>query len=268
MADSLVPTTLRKDIREKQNEISDYLSYLEPLGLRLTYASIVCGGLAVLLNGETVRALSQGSAGSTSWIVPLFAAVLSTTATIAAAVHKAQVESRLSQLQKCAAGMESIAVLLDAQQLSEAAAAKEFRKYIESCPTIPRRKNFAFESVTGSIDEPREGQVVQRDFVASGSAHDLGKQARLWLTVEIDDRIWPKEGRIVIRDIEGRWSHPVFEDGAADQFALSLWAANVEADRVLQAWLDTSNGTRTFPELRPLPGMRRLARVRGLRREA
>lgn len=267
MADSIAPSPLRREIREKQNEISDYLSYLEPLGVRLTYISIVCGGLAVLLNGETVRALSQGPAGSTGWLAPLLAAVLSTSATVAAALHKAQVESRLSQLQKCAAGVESLAVLLDAQQLSEATAAKEFRKYIEGCPTIPRRKNFAFESVTGSIDEPREGQVVQSDFVASGSARDLGKQARLWLAVEIDDRIWPKESRIVIRDIEGRWSHPVFEDGAADQFALSLWAVNIEADRVLQSWLDASNRTRTFPELRPLPGMRRLARVRGLRRE-
>jgi hypothetical protein len=264
MPDTHVANHLRKEIRDKQNEISDHLSYLAPRGARLTLISSLCGAVAALLSGQTAVAITQGTA---SWIVPLLAALLSVVAAAAAGWHKAEVESRLPRLEKCAAGLESLAVLLDARQLSESAAAKEFRRYIEDCPTIPRRKNLPFESVTGSIDEPHEGQMVRSEFVASGSVHDLGKQARLWLAVEIDDRIWPKEGHIVVRDVDGRWSQPVFEDGTADQFALSLWAANAEADRALRAWLDTSNRTRTFPELRPLPGMRRLARVRGLRRE-
>jgi hypothetical protein len=85
-----------------QREISEYLGELEPFGARLTYISIVCGALAVLLNAETVRALSQAPGSSASWLVPLGAALLSTAATIAAGVHKTQVESRLSQLQRCA----------------------------------------------------------------------------------------------------------------------------------------------------------------------
>ena len=268
MPDSPEPSALRKDIGEKQSEISDYLSYLEPFGARLTYVSIGCGALAVLLNAETTRALSQAQGSSASWLVPLIAALLSTAATIASGVHKTQVESRLSQLQRCAAGMEGLAVLLDAHQLSEAAAAKEFRKYIESCPAIPRRRNFGVEAVRGTIDEPRKGHAVGADFVASGTVHDVGKNARLWLAVEIDDRIWPKEGYVIPRDVEGHWSHPVFEDGAAAEFALSLWIANAEADRAVRAWLDMSNRTRVFGELRPLPGMRRLDRVKGLRRQA
>jgi hypothetical protein len=267
MRNPVEPSVLRKEIREKQNEISDYLSDLEPRGARLTYVSIVCGALAVLLNTQTVLALSQSPGSSASWLVPLVAAGLSTAATIAAGVHKTQVESRLPKFQRCAAGMEGLAVLLDARQLSEAAAAKEFRKYIEDCPAIPRRRNFVFEAVRGTIDEPGEGQTLQADFVASGTVRDAGNDARIWLAVEIDGRIWPKEGRIVVRDAEGHWSQPVFEDGTSAEFALSLWAANAEADRSLRAWLDASNRTRVFSELRPLAGMRRLDRVGKLRRQ-
>jgi hypothetical protein len=266
MPDHSGPSTLRKEIGEKQNAISDYLSYLEPLGSRLTYVSIICGALAVLLNGETVRTISQGTAGSKSWIFPLVAAILSTIATIAAGAHKSQVESRLSQLQKCAAGLEALGVLLDSRQLSEGAASRQFQKYIEECPVIPRRKEFAFEAIKGTIREPREGQVVQAEFEASGSAQNVGKDAHLWLAAEIDDRIWPKEGHLIVNDVDGQWRHPVFEDGVVDRFGLSLWAANAEADRRLHTWLEECNRTRVFPELRPLPGMRRLARVRGLRR--
>lgn len=266
MRDPVEPSALRKEIREKQSEISNYLSDLEPRGARLTSVSIVCGALAVLLNTQTVLALSQPGS-STSSLVPLLAAGLATAATIAASLYKTQVESRLPKFQKCAAGMEGLAVLLDARQLSEAAAAKEFRKYIEDCPPIPRRRNSGFEAVRGAIDEPGQGQTLQADFVASGTVQDAGKDVRIWLAVEIDDRIWPKEGRVVLRDAEGHWSQAVFEDGTADEFSLSLWAANAEADRSLRAWLDASNRTRVFPELRPLPGMKRLDRVRRLRRQ-
>jgi hypothetical protein len=68
-------------------------------------------------------------------------------------------------------------------------------------------------------------------------------------------------------DAEGHWSHRVFEDGVADQFALSLYAANAAADRTVQAWLDACNRTGIFTEMRRHPGMRRLDRVGGLRRQ-
>jgi hypothetical protein len=255
--------SIRNEIKEKQDEVSDYLSYLEPFGTRLAYVTIIGGAFAVLLNGEAVRTLIQGNASSMSGLLPLGAAMCSLAATIAASLHKLQVESRLSQLQKCAARMESLVALLDAHQLTEEAASKRFERYLEECPSIPHRRQFTFEAVQGAISEPHDGQVVQANFTASGSAQNIGKRIYLWLTVEIDDKIWPKESRLFV-DIHGQWSQPVFEDGDVNQFGLSLWAVNSEADRKLQAWLDQGNRTRVFPELRPLPGMKRLARVRGL----
>jgi hypothetical protein len=265
MNDQSRPNSIRQQIKTKQNELSDYLSYLEPLGTRLTYFSIVGGAVAALLNAEVIRLLGQNALSATSWIIPLVAALLSLAATIATSVNKTQIESRLSQFQKSAAKMEGLAALLDAQQLTEEVAAKRFLKYVEECPPIPRRQKFVFEAIKGTIRQPVEGQVVPANFEASGTASNLGQDAYLWLMIEIDDSIWPKEGRIMVGRDE-HWIQPVFEDGVGGQFSLSLWAANSDADNKLRAWLDQGNRTRTFPPLRPLPGMRRLARVSGLKR--
>ncbi len=267
MSDQPVPFGIRKQIKEKRDEISNYLSSLEPFGTRLTYVNIIGGAVATGLNGVVVLLLSQGLSSTLSWLLPLGATICSLVATVAAALYKGQVESRLFLLQKCAARLEGLSALLDANQLTEAEAAKRFQGYVEECPSIPLRRQLTFEAVKGTISEPCDGQVVQASFTASGTAHNLGRRITLWLTVEIDDRIWPKEGAVFV-DIHGQWSQPVFEDGIAGQTGLSLWAANAEADHKLRAWLDGGNRTRTFPELRPLPGMKRLARVRGLRREA
>jgi hypothetical protein len=261
-------TALQAEIRDKQNEVSNYLSQLVPRGTALTYISIVCGALAVLLNLESVRALSQDSGNSASWLVPLLAAVLSTMATIAAALHKARVESLLPQLQKCAAGMDSLTVLLENHAVEEKAAAKEFAKYLEACPVVPRRrKNLAYDAVNGTIDSPEDDQTVQARFTAHGTVRDVGKHVRLWLAVEVGDEIWPKEGRVAL-DVRGDWSHTVFEDGAFEQFALSLFAVNREADQTLQAWLDRSIREGVYPAIRRPPGARRVHRVERLRRTA
>lgn len=265
MSDQPAPSGIRKQTKEKQDEISNYLSSLEPFGTRLTYVNIIGGAVATLLSGEVVRALSLGPPSSASWLLPLGAAICSLIATVAAALYKGQVESRLALLQKCSARLEGLAALLDANQLTEAQAAKRFQGYVEECPSIPRRRQLSFEAVKGTISEPLEGQAVSANFTASGTANNLGRGITLWLTVEIGDRIWPKDGAIFV-DLHGQWSQPVFEDGVAGQVGLSLWAVNSEADRKLRAWLDGGNRTRTFPELRPLPGMKRLARVLGLRR--
>lgn len=265
MSDQPIYSGIRKQIKAKQDEISNYLSYLEPFGTRLTYASIICGAVAVLLNTEVVRTLRQNPPGAASWMLPLGATICSLIATVAAALYKVQVESRLSLLQKCSVRLEGLAALIDCNQLTNAEASKQFQGCLEECPSIPVHQQGVFEAVKGTISEPREGQVVPANFTASGTAQNLGRGITLWLTVEIDDRIWPKEGAVFV-DIHGEWSQPVFEDGIAGQLRLSLWAANAEADHKLRAWLDRGNQTRTFPELLPLPGMKRLARVPGIQR--
>jgi hypothetical protein len=264
MSGQVAPSGIRLQIKEKQDELSNYLSVLEPRGTRLMYLNIICGAAATLLAGGAASALSQDPPRSGSWLIPLLAAICSFLATVAAALSKVQLESRLPLLQKFAARLEGLAALLDANAVTDAEASKRFDGYVQECPAIPRRNQFPFEAVIGTISEPQEGDSVKTTFEAAGTVHNLGRGVTIWLTVEIDDKIWPKEGRVFV-DTHGRWSQVVFEDGNAGQIGLSLWAVNVEADRKLRAWLNGGNRTRTFPELRPLPGMKRLARAEIIR---
>jgi hypothetical protein len=122
----------------------------------------------------------------------------------------------------------------------------------------------AYQSSNGTISQPRDRATVNATFDASGTANNVGKGVYLWLAVEINGRIWPKDGRVTV-DRNGQWNQSVFEDGHPDQFALSLWAANSDANVQLRAWLVRGQQTGVYPELLPLPGMKRLARVQGLR---
>jgi hypothetical protein len=121
-----------------------------------------------------------------------------------------------------------------------------------------------FEDATGTIAQPRDRGVVKRSFEVSGIEHNVGKGVYLWIAVEIDGKIWPKEGRVTIDD-NGQWSVLVFEDGHPNQFGLSLWAANAAANIQLHQWLDRSSDTGDYPAFQLVRGMARLDRVQGLR---
>lgn len=127
-----------------------------------------------------------------------------------------------------------------------------------------RDSDVAFQRASGTISQPSDRAVVTARFDASGTAQNVDEDVYLWLAVEISGRIWPKEGTVSVKT-NGRWSAPVFEDGRPDQFGLSLWAANPQANRQLHAWLERGLLRGDFAELQPLPGMKRLARVEGLR---
>ncbi|HXT64464.1 MAG TPA: hypothetical protein VN696_15605 [Pyrinomonadaceae bacterium] len=122
----------------------------------------------------------------------------------------------------------------------------------------------AYLDTNGTIIQPRESAVVNATFNASGTADHVGQGVYLWLAVEIDGRIWPKEAHVTV-DQNGQWNQSVFEDGHPDQFELSLWAANADANDRLRAWLINGQQTGVYPELRPFSGMKRLWRVEKLR---
>lgn len=251
---------IKNQVQDKRDEISNYLSSLEPRSTRLTYVNIIGAALATLLSGGVVHGLSQTPPTSVSWVLPLGAAICSCIATVAAGLYKGQVEARLPLLQKLSARLEGLAALLAANQITDGEASTRFQGYVEECPWIPASPS----AVRGTIVEPRAGQAVPATFTASGTAHNPDRRSTLWLTVEIGGRLWPKEMPVSV-DIHGQWELTVFEDGqSAGPISLSLWSANAQASRTLQAWLDDGNRTRTFPELLRVDGMKRLARVQDI----
>jgi hypothetical protein len=122
------------------------------------------------------------------------------------------------------------------------------------------------DRVRGEIKQPTVDQEVGDTFVASGSAKGVQQGLHLWLAIEINGRIWPNEGELLLED-DGSWKTTVFEEGTAARFSLSLFAANEEGHDYIRSWLRSSVQTGSYPELRRTIGMRRLARVTGLRRQ-
>ena len=123
-------------------------------------------------------------------------------------------------------------------------------------------KTVGFQAASGDISVPKNGDLVQKDFDASGTAH-IGKDVYLWLAVELNGRIWPKEGRISVGE-KGGWKQSVSEEGSPHKFVLSLWAVDSNANNKLAGWLEHCVTTNDCPGWPPLSGMKRLDRIRDL----
>ena len=125
-------------------------------------------------------------------------------------------------------------------------------------------RNETYDKVTGSFNEPQPNEAVGRTIRCSGVVTGLPPGLNLWLAVEVGDLVWPKENK-VLPDEANKWCVPIFEDGATEQFAVSLFVADTSADRRIRGWLEAGRRTGKYSELPGIPGARRLARVDGLR---
>ena len=117
----------------------------------------------------------------------------------------------------------------------------------------------------GSIIEPHLGETVaRRTFHCNGTATGVGPESHLWLAVEVNNRVWPKERELHVL-ADGSWENTVYEDGATDKFSLSLLSANADAEKQITQWIEAGKKTGQYAELVGIPGTERLARIDGLR---
>jgi hypothetical protein len=114
-----------------------------------------------------------------------------------------------------------------------------------------------------TIDEPRPNQTVIRTIHCNGSATSVQPDMHLWLAVEANGLVWPKEGEVHVD--KDRWSATIFEDGATKKFSLALLIANPDADTCIRTWLEEGRRKGEYAEMKGIPGTKRLARVDGLR---
>ncbi len=273
---------LLKTIRDKRRRIASYLREIEPRGSRLTNRSIVFGGIASLLTAAQL-AFGRGPAnflktiypagGVSVWqILAVAATICSAIAAIAGAIYKQQeIASRLAKAQSCAVKLEGLETSLDLELITLKEANTRYTQAIAEIPFVSAegvgtgiRGKFSVDSVKGDITSPAASQSVPRAFRASGSVSDVGADVHLWLAVEVNGLIWPKEGQI-FADESGSWTATIFEDGATDLFSVSLLAADRRAHKKIEAWLNSGKRSGMYKELDSLPGTRRVARVDGLR---
>jgi hypothetical protein len=125
-------------------------------------------------------------------------------------------------------------------------------------------RNKSYDKVTGSISNPQPDEEVRRTFKCSGVVTGMQPGLSLWLAVEVGDLVWPKESKVA-PDQDNKWSATVFEDGATETFAIALFVADSKVDRRIGKWLEAGRGTGNYSELKGIPGVRRIARVDGLR---
>jgi hypothetical protein len=118
--------------------------------------------------------------------------------------------------------------------------------------------------VRGNITQPKPGQLVGRTIECFGSATALPAGLHLWLATEVRGLLWPKGSEVYV-GTDGQWSKTIFEDGATEEFSLSLFVANAEAHNAIAQWLQTSQQTGNYATLSGVIGTDRLYRVDGLR---
>jgi hypothetical protein len=273
---------LLKTIRDKRRRIASYLQDMEPRGSRLTNRSIVFGGIASLLTAAQL-AFGRGpinflktvypAGGVSVWqLLAVAATICSAIAAIAGAIYKQQeIASRLAKAQSCAVKLEGLETSLDLDLIDLKDANTRYTQHIAEIPFVPSegigtgvRGKYSVDLVKGEIARPVAFASVPRAFRSTGSASDVGSNVHLWLAVEVNGLIWPKEGQI-LPDESGSWTATIFEDGATDLFRLSLLAADRRAHKKIETWLNSGKRSGRYGELTSLLGTRRVASVDGLR---
>lgn len=119
------------------------------------------------------------------------------------------------------------------------------------------------EAAYGEISLPKPGTALARTITCEGTARNIAKPCTLWLMVEVDNQIWPKEGQIQL-DRYGKWRATIFEDGHSEEFSIGLYVATQAATDNIRRWLEVGRMTGNYPGMRGIPGTRRIARVDGL----
>ena len=270
---------LIKRINEKRRSIEWYIETIEPRGNRLTTFNIICSAIATLLaampaiGGQTfLDVFGTAASDPAQWRILLGAAALfSLLSTIAANLYKSRdIASRLAKAQAAGAKLEGLATLVELGGVEPSGAGvTQYTQIIADVPFVTdsavaaHRGQTALDEVQGSIDEPSPNQEVGTVIRCSGTIEAAGPGCHVWLAVEIDGFIWPKEREIRAGD-DGRWSYEIVEQGPPATFAIALLAAGEKANKRIRAWLDRGNSTGDYVRLRRPPDTRRLALVDGL----
>lgn len=154
----------------------------------------------------------------------------------------------------------------DASPVNAQPGGQRTRRPAKAAPRKLTHHSDVFDKVKGTIDDPTPEQPVRPTFQCSGVVTGMDSTLSLWLAVEAGGLVWPKENKVVV-DQDNRWSATVFEDGAANEFAVGLYLGDSAVDSWISKWLERGRRTGSYSELKGIPGARRLDRVDGLRLE-
>jgi hypothetical protein len=266
--------SLLKKIRAKRSHIATYLGRVEPTANRLTTFTTICSAIAAASTAVLTIALSATPSIKLRWLSAGATACSALAVSANQWYRSRDLATRILKAQAADAKLEAVETLIEVGQMPLKEAATRYEKCVLDVPFVTSstrrvggwKREVPLELVEGEITQPTPGQHVGDTFICSGST-SVPKlpDVYLWLAVEIEGRIWPKETEVKVKD-DGSWTRTVFEEGTNETFALSLFAANPGGHRYLKTWLTACDKQGKYPELRRTAGMIRLSRVTALTR--
>jgi hypothetical protein len=163
--------------------------------------------------------------------------------------------------------MSLVSQFVDQRKISLAEHSTQLRELEEKYANIIETcKNK--ERISGKIHEPQDGAICETHRIeCTGKVGNFFKESgmHLWLAVEVNGHIWPKEAEIDVKP-GGVWSATVYQDAANTPFSLDLLVADENAHRKILSWIDEGKARGgTFEKMDWFEGTLRLDRIDDLR---
>ena len=107
----------------------------------------------------------------------------------------------------------------------------------ESDEIIDTMKNM--NKISGKISRPKEGETPgKKKIECAGTVSKFHKESglHLWLAVEVNGFIWPKEPESDVNP-SGEWTAPIFQDGPEAPFSIDLLVVNDRTHQDFSSWI-------------------------------
>jgi hypothetical protein len=139
---------------------------------------------------------------------------------------------------------------------------KDLKDHYEEIIAISQNMNI----ISGKIARPKDGLTLEKKKIdCAGRVVRFHKESglHLWLAVEVNGYIWPKEPELDVGP-DGEWAAFVFQDGPEMPFSLDLLVVDENTHLKFMTWIHN----RKFDKMDWPAGALRLDRIDGLRLKA
>jgi hypothetical protein len=125
-----------------------------------------------------------------------------------------------------------------------------------SPPAVPQPA--APTSDDPTITSVKASAEVKEKITVGGRVSQWQREWHLWVAVEKEDLIWPKDPEVPVTGPHSPWKVAVYEEGTPpdSELTLVLYLVEDEGHQRIRDWLSIGNATGTFPGLRKIPGRR------------
>jgi uncharacterized protein YjbI with pentapeptide repeats len=125
-----------------------------------------------------------------------------------------------------------------------------------SAPAVPQPAPPTNDDPT--ITSVHASAEAKEKITVRGKISQWQREWHLWLAVEKENLIWPKDPEVPVTGPNSEWAVTVYEEGTHpdSELTLVLYLVEDEGHQWIRDWLSIGNATGTFPGLIKIPGRR------------